>query len=95
MADTQQPDMTQMEKPETAEAMVPCYGGVPHAPTGRARSALNAIKFSLTGRTILLPAGEVPFYQAFCKEIIDSYAPANLEERRLAENIAEDRKSVV
>ena len=87
MADMQLNELTNIE---TTEAKVPCYGGVPHHPTGRARSALNAIKFSLTGRTILLDAGEVPFYQAFCKEIIDSYSPANPEERRLAASIADD-----
>ena len=90
MADIQPTDLTQIEKLATTEPKIPCSGGVPHAPTGRARSALNAIRHSLTGRTVLLAAGEVPFYQAFCKEIIDSYAPANLEERRLAENIADD-----
>jgi len=90
MADMQLTDLTQIEKPETTEAKVPCYGGVPHNPTGRARSALNAIKFSLTGRTILLTAGEVEFYMSFCKETIDFYAPANIEERRLAESIADD-----
>src|SRR5579871_6989272 len=90
MADIQPTDLTQIEKAATTEPKIPCSGGVPHTPTGRARSALNAIRHSLTGRTILLAKEEVPLYVSFCKRIVDGYAPANIDEELLAQTIADD-----
>jgi hypothetical protein len=43
----------------------------PRTKTGKAKSALNAVKTGLTGRTVLLPTADVAAYQAHVKRFVN------------------------
>ena len=61
----------------------------PATPEGRAKSSLNAVKTALTGITVLLPADDVPAYEAHVQQHIEHYSPDAPAERNLVQRIAD------
>jgi hypothetical protein len=61
----------------------------PSTAEGKARSAINAVKSGLTGRTILLPNEDVPVYEAHVASLTSQYAPVGYAEQTLVQSIAD------
>jgi hypothetical protein len=61
----------------------------PRTAQGKARSALNAVKSALTGRTVLLPTDDVPEYQEHCASLAQALRPSGREESELVQSIAD------
>ena len=61
----------------------------PTSETGKAKSSLNAVKTGLTGRTVLLPADDAALYEAHVAEFMKRFAPANEDEQKLVQSLAD------
>ncbi len=57
----------------------------PRTHEGKQRSAMNATRHGLTGRTIVMPYEDMDAYHVFCKELIESLAPETPVERQYAQ----------
>ena len=62
----------------------------PRTPAGREAVSLNALKHGLTGSFRLLPGEDPATHAAFCRELIEEFAPANALEFNLAQTITND-----
>jgi hypothetical protein len=62
----------------------------PRSAAGRQTVSRNAVKHGLAGRFALLPHENPAAHEAFCREFIDHFAPANATELNLAQTIAND-----
>jgi hypothetical protein len=62
----------------------------PRTPAGRQTVSRNAVKHGLAGGFALLPHEDATAHQAFCREFIEEFAPANATELDLAQTIAND-----
>jgi hypothetical protein len=56
---------------------------------GRATSSHNAVKFGLTGQTVLLKTDDVELYKTHVQYYIDKFKPANQDERIRVQDIAD------
>src|ERR1035438_6882668 len=63
----------------------------PTSPTGKARSAMNALRHGLTARVVVLPTDDMDAYQAFSKEIVDSLDAQTPVERQFAQTVADNQ----
>src|ERR1035438_2655909 len=63
----------------------------PTSPTGKARSAMNALRHGLTARVVVLPTEDMDAYQAFAKEIVDSLDAQTPVERQFAQTVADNQ----
>src|ERR1035438_7909328 len=63
----------------------------PTSPTGKARSAMNALRHGLTARVVVLPTDDMDAYQAFAKEIVDSLDAQTPVERQFAQTVADNQ----
>jgi hypothetical protein len=61
----------------------------PRTEEGKKRSALNAMRHGLTGRTVVMPHEDLNAYEAFCKELFDSLAPETPVERQYAQTFCD------
>jgi len=50
---------------------------------------MNALRHGLTGRTVVMPNEDMAAYQAFCKELFDSLAPATPVENQFAQTFCD------
>jgi hypothetical protein len=62
----------------------------PRTAAGRQTVSRNAVKHGLAGRFALLPHEDPIAHEAFCREFIDQFAPANATELNLAQTIGDD-----
>src|SRR5579862_2967479 len=62
----------------------------PKAAEGKSNSSRNNLRHGLTGHVSLLPGEDRQAHDAFCNELIDSFAPETPMERQLAQAIGED-----
>jgi hypothetical protein len=62
----------------------------PSTPEGRAKSALNAVKTGLTGRTVLLPTDDAAAYETHVQRFIKDLQPAGPREHALAQSLADN-----
>ncbi len=63
--------------------------GGPRTEAGKKRSANNAIKHGLSGRTVVMPGEDMAIYLSQSKEIVDSLHPETAIEYELAQTIAD------
>jgi hypothetical protein len=61
----------------------------PTSSEGKAKVSHNALKTGLTGRTVLLPSDDVAAYPAQVARILQQFAPASDEEKRLTQSLAD------
>jgi hypothetical protein len=61
----------------------------PKTDFGKAKSALNAVKTGLTGRTILLPNEDAKAYEDHLLKYVDALAPVGEYETQLVQSLAE------
>jgi hypothetical protein len=57
----------------------------PRTDEGKKRSALNAMRHGLTGRTVVMPHEDMEAYKAFCNELFGDLAPETAIERVYAQ----------
>jgi hypothetical protein len=57
----------------------------PRSEEGKKRSALNAMRHGLTGRTVVMPHEDMEAYKAFCNELFVDLAPETALERVYAQ----------
>jgi hypothetical protein len=62
----------------------------PSTPAGKAKSALNAVKTGLTGRTVLLPTDDAAAYETHVQRFIKDLQPAGPREHALAQSLADN-----
>ena len=72
-----------MSPAQTAEPRSHSTG--PRTHEGKQRSAMNATRHGLTGRTIVMPYEDMEAYHIFCKELLESLAPETPVERQYAQ----------
>jgi hypothetical protein len=61
----------------------------PRTDEGKKRSAMNATRHGLTGRTIVMPYEDMEAYHLFCKELFDDLAPETPLERQYAQTFCD------
>ncbi len=61
----------------------------PRTEEGKKRSAMNATRHGLTGRTIVMPFEDMDAYHSFCKELFEELAPATPLERQYAQTFCD------
>jgi hypothetical protein len=61
----------------------------PTSESGKATSSLNALKTGLTGRTVLLPAGDAALYEAHLARFQQRYQPVGDQELALVQSLAD------
>jgi hypothetical protein len=61
----------------------------PRTEEGKKRSAMNATRHGLTGRTVVMPYEDMEAYHAFCKELFESLAPETPVERQYAQTFCD------
>lgn len=61
----------------------------PKSKSGKGRSALNAVKTALTGRTVLLESDDVELYEAHVRGWFNELKPEGLHETTLVQSIAD------
>jgi hypothetical protein len=61
----------------------------PRTDEGKRKSALNAMRHGLTGRTIVMPHEDMQAYHAFCKELFEDLAPETSLERQCAQTFCD------
>ncbi len=61
----------------------------PRTEEGKKRSAMNATRHGLTGRTIVMPYEDMDAYHSFCKELFESLAPETPLERQYAQTFCD------
>jgi hypothetical protein len=62
----------------------------PRTATGKRKTALNALRHGLTGRTVVLPADDLDLYRTHVKSITAGLRPEGPEETQLATLIADN-----
>ncbi|MGH9623528.1 MAG: hypothetical protein ACRD6B_12280 [Bryobacteraceae bacterium] len=62
----------------------------PSTPVGKAKSALNAVKTGLTGRTVLLPTDDAAAYEQHVRRFLKELAPVGPCEHELAQSLADN-----
>jgi len=62
----------------------------PKTTEGKSNSSRNNLRHGLTGQISLLPTEDREAHDAFCNELIQSFAPETPMETQLAQSIAED-----
>jgi hypothetical protein len=72
-----------MSPAQTAEPKSKSTG--PRTHEGKQRSAMNATRHGLTGRTIVMPYEDMDAYHVFCNELLESLAPETPVERQYAQ----------
>jgi hypothetical protein len=61
----------------------------PRTEEGKKRSAMNATRHGLTGRTIVMPYEDMEAYHRFCEELFASLAPETPVERQYAQTFCD------
>jgi hypothetical protein len=61
----------------------------PRTEEGKKRSAMNATRHGLTGRTVVMPYEDMEAYYAFCRELFESLAPETPVERQYAQTFCD------
>jgi hypothetical protein len=61
----------------------------PRTPEGKKRSALNALRHGLAGRTVVLPTEDLSAYLDYSRQMIESLRPETPAETELARTIAD------
>lgn len=61
----------------------------PRTEEGKKRSAMNATRHGLTGRTIVMPYEDMDAYHSFCKELLGELAPETPLERQYAQTFCD------
>src|ERR1700761_8799742 len=61
----------------------------PRTEQGKKRSAMNATRHGLTGRTIVMPCEDMDAYHTFCNELFESLAPETPLERQYAQTFCD------
>jgi hypothetical protein len=61
----------------------------PRTEEGKKRSAMNATRHGLTGRTVVMPYEEMEAYHLLCKELFESLAPETPLERQYAQTFCD------
>ena len=61
----------------------------PRTDKGKQRSALNAMRHGLTGRTVVMPHEDMEAYKAFCNELFLDLAPETALERMYAQTFCD------
>ncbi len=61
----------------------------PRTEEGKRKSALNAMRHGLTGRTIVMPHEDMHAYHAFCNELFEDLAPETSLERQYAQTFCD------
>ncbi|MBV9295973.1 MAG: hypothetical protein JO145_10410, partial [Acidobacteriaceae bacterium] len=61
----------------------------PTTPEGKKRSALNAMKFGLTGRTVVLPGEDLELYEKFLQKWLDELKPVGIKETEYVRTIVD------
>src|SRR5277367_2333111 len=61
----------------------------PRTQEGKQRSALNALRHDLTGRTIVMPYEDMDQYHIFCKRLFQSLAPETPLEEQYAQTFCD------
>jgi hypothetical protein len=72
-----------MSPAQTAEPKSKFTG--PRTLEGKQRSAMNATRHGLTGRTVVMPYEDTEAYYAFCNELMESLLPETPVERQYAQ----------
>jgi hypothetical protein len=72
-----------MSPAQTAEPKSKSTG--PRTEEGKQRSAMNATRHGLTGRTVVMPYEDMGAYHAFCNQLLESLAPETPVERQYAQ----------
>ena len=72
-----------MSPAQTAEPKSKSTG--PRTEEGKQRSAMNATRHGLTGRTVVMPYEDMEAYYAFCNQLLESLAPETPVERQYAQ----------
>ncbi|MGH9654450.1 MAG: hypothetical protein ACRD6B_13415 [Bryobacteraceae bacterium] len=62
----------------------------PSTPEGKAKSALNAVKTGLTGRTVLLPSDDAAAYEEHVQRYAEDLQPAGPREHELVQALADN-----
>ena len=81
------------QKPAISEAQLAAnranaqHSTGPATETGRAKSSQNALKHGLTSKTVVLAGESAAEYNRLLASYIETYAPANEEERRLTQSL--------
>jgi hypothetical protein len=76
-----------MSPAQTAEPKSKSTG--PRTEEGKKRSAMNATRHGLTGRTIVMPYEDMEAYHLFCKELFEGLAPETPLERQYAQTFCD------
>jgi hypothetical protein len=79
-ATTSQPDAAQAGKSKSTG---------PRTEEGKKRSAMNATRHGLTGRTIVMPYEDMEAYHRFCEELFADLAPATPVEHQYAQTFCD------
>src|ERR1700753_816714 len=61
----------------------------PRTEEGKKRSAMNATRHGLTGRTIVMPYEDMDAYHSFCTELLEELAPETPVERQYAQTFCD------
>jgi hypothetical protein len=61
----------------------------PRTPEGKVRSALNALRHGLTGRTIVMPYEDMNQYHIFCRRLFQTLAPETPLEEQYAQTFCD------
>jgi hypothetical protein len=61
----------------------------PRTEEGKKRSAMNATRHGLTGRTIVMPYEDMDAYHSFCTELLEELAPETPLERQYAQTFCD------
>src|SRR5689334_5226467 len=67
------------------------HGGGPKTPEGKARSAMNATRHGLTGKSVVLSTEDPEKFEELLKDYMAVYAPANPVELDLVHELAVSR----
>ncbi|MGH9655710.1 MAG: hypothetical protein ACRD6B_19880, partial [Bryobacteraceae bacterium] len=62
----------------------------PSTPEGKVKSALNAVKTGLTGRTVLLPTEDAAAYEQHVERFLKDLEPVGPREHDLAQSLADN-----
>src|ERR1700749_173109 len=72
-----------------AATPTPNHSTGPRTQEGKQRSALNALRHGLTGRTIVMPYEDMDQYHIFCKRLLHTLAPETPLEEQYAPTYCE------
>jgi hypothetical protein len=63
----------------------------PRTEEGKKRSAMNATRHGITGRTVVMPYEDMEAYHAFCEQLFEELAPETPLERQYAQTFCDTR----